>query len=131
MDQREALSNAKQKQPTVSPLVEDGIKLLPSVTDVFSRSRDMYVYLQAYEPGAATVQPLVAFVTFYRGDQKAFETAPLPATEAMANKLKTVPLRFQFALSKLPPGRYTCQVTVLDPASNKAAFWQKPIMLVQ
>jgi hypothetical protein len=119
------------KQPTVSPLVEDGIKLLPSVTDVFSRSRDMYVYLQAYEPGAAAVEPLIAFVTFYRGDQKAFETAPLPATEAMTNKLKTVPLRFQFPLSKLPPGRYNCQVTVLDPTTNKAAFWQKPIMLVQ
>jgi VWFA-related protein len=130
-DSREALANAKMKQPTVSPLVEDGIKLLPSVTDVFSRSRDMYVYLQAYEPGAATVEPLIAFVTFYRGDQKAFETAPLPATEAMTNKLKTVPLRFQFPLSKLPPGKYNCQVTVLDPTTNKAAFWQKPVMLVQ
>jgi len=130
-DVKAALINAKQKQPTVSPLVEDGIKLLPSVTRVFSRSRDMYVFLQAYEPGAATVQPLVAFVTFYRGDQKAFETAPLPATEAMTNKLKTVPLRFQFPLSKLPAGKYNCQVTVLDPASNKAAFWQTQVMLVQ
>jgi VWFA-related protein len=128
---KDALSNAKQKEPTVSPLVEDGIKLIPSVTDVFSRSRDMFVYLQAYEPGAATVQPLVAFVTFYRGDQKAFETAPLPVTEAMTNKLKTMPLRFQFPLNKLPPGKYNCQVTVLDPSSNKAAFWQKPVMLVQ
>jgi hypothetical protein len=131
LDPRDALSNAKQKQPTVSPLVEDGIKLMPSVTDVFSRSRDMYVYLQAYEPDAATVQPLVAFVTFYRGDQKAFETAPLPVTEAMTNKIKTMPLRFQFSLKKLPPGKYNCQVTVLDPSSNKAAFWQKPVMLVQ
>jgi VWFA-related protein len=131
LDVRDALSNAKQKQPTVSPLVEDGIKLIPSVTDVFSRSRDMYVYLQAYEPGAATVQPLIAFVTFYRGDQKAFETAPQPVTEAMTNKLKTMPLRFQFPLNKLAPGRYNCQVTVLDPSSNKAAFWQKPVMLVQ
>jgi VWFA-related protein len=128
---RDALINAKQKAPTVSPLVEDGIKLLPSVTDVFSRSRDMYVYLQAYEPGAATAQPLVAFVTFYRGDQKAFETAPLPITEAMANKLKTMAVRFQFPLSKLSPGKYNCQVTVLDPAANKAAFWQQPVMLVQ
>ena len=34
----------------------------------------MYVYLQAYEPAATTVQPLVAFVTFYRGQTKVFET---------------------------------------------------------
>ena len=31
---------------------QDGQKLIPSVTRVFSRSRDMYVYLQAYEPAA-------------------------------------------------------------------------------
>jgi hypothetical protein len=111
-------------------LVEDGIKLMPSVTDVFSRSRDMYVFLQAYEPTAPTVQPLLAFVSFYRGDQKAFETAPLPVTEAMANKLKTMPVRFQFPLNKLPVGKYNCQVTVLDPAGNKAAFWQRQVMLV-
>jgi VWFA-related protein len=128
---RDALINAKQKQPTVSPLVEDGIKLLPSVTRVFSRSRDMFVYLQAYEPGAATVQPLVAFVTFYRGDQKAFETAPIPVTGAMTNNIKTMPVRFQFSLGKLPLGKYNCQVTILDPAANKAAFWQQPVMLVQ
>ena len=43
----------------------------------------MYVYLQAYQPAAATMQPLVAFVTFYRGQTKAFETPPLPVTEGM------------------------------------------------
>jgi hypothetical protein len=30
----------------------------------------MYVYLQAYEQGAASVQPLVAFVSFYRAQPK-------------------------------------------------------------
>ncbi len=109
----------------MSPLVEDGIKLIPSVTDVFSRSRDMYVFLQAYEPGAATVEPLVAFVTFYRGDQKAFETAPLPITEAMTNKLKTMPVRFQFPLNKLAPGKYNCQVTVLDPDREQGRILAK------
>ena len=47
------------------------------MTRVFSKSRDLYVFLQAYERGATTTQPLVAFVSFYRGDVKAFETAPL------------------------------------------------------
>jgi hypothetical protein len=32
-------------------------------------------------------------------------------------------------MSKLPPGKYTCQVTVLDPKDQKAAFWQAPIMV--
>jgi hypothetical protein len=89
----------------------------------------MYVYLQAYEPNSETTKPLVAFVTFYRGRTKEFETAPLPVTEGMANRLKTVPLKFSLSLGKLPPGRYTCQVTVLDPGGQKAAFWQTPVML--
>jgi hypothetical protein len=52
-------------------------------------------------------------------------------TEGLDAKTKAVPLRFSLALSKLPPGRYDCQVSVVDPAAQKAAFWQLPIMLIQ
>jgi len=41
-----------------------------------------------------------------------------------------VPLRFSLAVDALPPGQYDCQVTVLDPTGQKAAFWQAPIMLI-
>jgi len=132
MDIREKLYTAgKSKLPEMSPLIQDGQMLVPSVTRVFSRNRDMYVYLQAYQPTATTIQPLVAFVTFYRGQVKAFETAPLPVTEGINNRLKTVPLRFSLSLAKLPTGRYNCQVTVIDPTAQKASYWQSAIMLVQ
>ena len=132
MEVRDALFNVavKDKLPSVDPLVQDGLKLIPSVTRVFSTNRDMYVYLQAYERGQTSEQPLVAFVTFYRGQNKAFETPPLPVTEGMDPKSKAVPLRFNLALSKLQPGKYDCQVTVLDPTSQKANFWQAPVVLV-
>ena len=133
-DLKDALYNAaakqKDKAETANPLVQDGQKLIPSVTRVFSKSRDMYVYLQAYEPSAASTQPLVAFVAFYRGQTKAFETPPVQVTEGLNNRLKTVPLKFSLSLGKLPPGEYNCQVTVLDPNGQKAAFWQAPVMLV-
>ena len=62
VDLRDALYTAgKGKAPDLNPLILDGQKLIPSVTRVFSKSRDMYVYLQAYQPGAANIQPLVAF----------------------------------------------------------------------
>ena len=38
----------------------DGRKLIPSVTRVFSKGREFYVYLQAYQRAAAETQPLVA-----------------------------------------------------------------------
>jgi len=97
---------------------------------VFSKSRDMYVYLQAYERSATTTQPMVAFVTFYRGQTKAFETTPLQVVDGLDAKSKALPLKFSLSLSKLPPGEYTCQVTVLDPMGQKAAFWQAPVMLI-
>jgi hypothetical protein len=111
--------------------VQDGQKLIPSVTRVFSKSRDLYVYLQAYEPTANSIQPLIAFVTFYRGQTKAFETQPLRVSDGLNNRLKTIPLKFNLSLNQLSPGEYNCQVTVLDPAAGKAAFWQAPVMVVQ
>jgi len=133
VDLRDALYNAlkdKDKAETTNPLVQGGQKLIPSVTRVFSKSRDMYIYLQAYERSATTTQPLVAFVTFYRGQTKAFETPPLPVTEGMDPKSKAVPLRFSVSLAKFSSGEYNCQVTVLDPSGQKAAFWQAAVMLV-
>jgi VWFA-related protein len=124
-------TSAQAVNQQVNPLVYEGHMLMPSVTRVFSRNRDMYVYLQAYERDATAIRPLVAFVTFYRGHNKAFETPPLPVTDGLDPKTHAVPLRFSLALSKLPPGKYDCQVSVVDPASQKAAFWQTPVMLIQ
>ena len=131
IDLKDALYTVKKDTAeTVNPLVEDGQKLIPSVTRVFSRSREIYVYLQAYEPGATDTQPLVAFVSFYRAQAKAFETAPIELKTNTGSKLKTVPVRFTVPLNALSPGEYTCQVTVLNPMGQKAAFWQGAIMLV-
>lgn len=90
----------------------------------------MLVYLQAYQPDAVTAAPLLAFVTLYRGSAEAFETTPVEVKEALPNRLRTMPLAFSLALDELPPGEYKCQVTVLDAATWKAAFWQAPIRIV-
>jgi VWFA-related protein len=133
VDLKDALYNAvkgKDRGETANPLVRDGQKLIPSVTRVFSKSRDMYVYLQAYQQGVADVQPLIAFVSLYAGQKKAFETQPIEIQSGSTNRLKTMPIQFSIALTTLPPGKYDCQVTVLDPTAQKAAFWQAPIVLV-
>jgi hypothetical protein len=41
-----------------------------------------------------------------------------------------LPIKLSFGLSKLKPGEYNCQVTVLDPTGQKAAFWQAPVMMI-
>jgi VWFA-related protein len=134
--QRVPLSNAiynakKETAEQLNPLVYDGQKLMPSITRVFARSRDLYVFLQAYQRADHTAPvPLVAFVTFYRGDKKALETTPLAITGEVDAKSKAMPLRFSVPLAGLSAGRYDCQVTVLAPGATKAAFWRAPIVIV-
>lgn len=130
---KDALYNAvkgKDKEEPVNPLVQDGKKLIPSVTRVFRKGRDMYVYLQAYEPAAQDVQPVVAFASFYHGQTKIFETQPMIVTGGLNSRLKTVPLSLSIPTDQLAPGEYDCQITVLDPTGHKAAFWRAPVMLV-
>ena len=86
---------------------------------------------QAYQQAGDAAHPLIAYVTFYRGQTKAFETPPMQVTESINNRLRTMPLKFSFSMQKLPPGEYLCQVTVIDAMGEKAAFWQAPVMLAQ
>jgi hypothetical protein len=131
-DLKDALYNAKQKDgaDTANPLFQDGRKLIPSVTRVFSKVRRMHVYLQAYERGSAAVQPFVALVSFYRGQEKVFETAPVEVAAVLGEQLKTIPIQFEIPLADVAPGQYDCQVTVLNPNSRKAVFWRAPVVVV-
>jgi len=129
----DALYNVARKKvdgEAANPLVQDGQKLVPSVTRVFSQSRQIYVYLQAYEQNATAVQSLIAFVGFYNGQTKAFETRPLEVSSAWNNSVKTIPLLFSVSLNDITPGKYDCQVSVLDHTGQKVAFWRAPIAVV-
>jgi VWFA-related protein len=128
----EALYSVKttDKQSVGHPLVLNGRKLLPSVTRVFSASRDMHVYLEAYQQYAETMQPLIAFATFYRDGAKVYETQPVTVTDGVQRTSRAIPVRLLIPLGDLPPGRYDWQVTVIDPAGRRAAFSQAPVAVV-
>ena len=87
------------------------------------------MFLQAYQRGATSTQPLVGFVTFYRDGVKALETPPLAVTDGLDPKSKAVPLRFSVPLESLTAGRYDVQVTVASPAGQKVTFWRAPIVV--
>src|ERR1700728_741792 len=154
----DALYNATRgkeqaKDDAANPLVQDGQKLIPSVTRVFSRDREMYVYLQAYQkdiappppatqastgaavaaaaPAIDTNAPLFAWVTFYRDQKMVYETPPVAMTAQASTRLGVVPFSFHIGLGTLAAGQYQCQISVLDPADHRAAFWQGSVMVVQ
>ena len=122
--------NKEARGQANNPLIEDGQKLIPSVTRVFSRSRDLHIYLQAYERDAATMHPLAAVVTLLKGEDVVFESPAYTVIEGMDPKSKAVPFKLSLALGPVEPGEYAFQITVLDPTMQKAAFWQAPIKIV-
>jgi VWFA-related protein len=126
----DALFTVQQKisAEVSNPLVYGGLKLIPGVTRTLGADRDWYVFLQAYERDSTKVRPLVAFVTFYRAGVKMFETDPL-GVDSWDPKTRALPIRFTIARGTLTPGAYDCQVTVLDPSGNRAAFWRSDVQI--
>jgi VWFA-related protein len=126
----DALFTVQQKisADVSNPLVEGGLKLIPAVTRTLSANRDWYVFLQAYERDSTKIRPLVAFVTFYRDVAKVFETEAI-GIDTWDPKTRAVPIRFTIARGSLEPGNYDCQVTVLDPSGNRAAFARSAIQI--
>ena len=139
VDLKDALYDAAKakdrlKEATVNPLVQDGRKLVPSVTRVFSTSREMYVFLQAYKPapalGQPVAKPLLAFVSLYLAGSKVLETPPIAVAPGGATRLGVTPLGFTVATTGLNAGDYDCQITVVDPSTAKTTFWRAPIRFV-
>ncbi len=110
VDLKDALFNAEKskdraKEEGVNPLVQNGQKLIPSVTRVFRQNQNMYVYLQAYEQGVSGKQPIVAFVSLYSEQTKAFETQPMEMTRGLNNRSANDALQLQHSAQPASAGR--------------------------
>ena len=84
--------------------------------------------LQVQPPSAN--QPILAFVTFYRDEQKVYETTPVAVLPDASTRLGIAPIHLKLGLGQLSPGTYQCQVSLLDPSTQRAAFWQGPVKIV-
>jgi hypothetical protein len=110
-----------------NPLVVGDEKVVPSITKVFRRNQNMTISFDVYDaapdpanPRARRVQ--VSMSLFNEKGVKAFEAAPLTATELAATRPNAVPVQLQVPLKGLAPGRYTCQLNVIDEVGRKFAF---------
>ncbi len=131
----DALYNARKgkdlaKQTAANPLIVDNRKLIPSVTRVFGRSRPLFVYLQGYEQGTASGEPLVSYVSLYKNGVKQLDTRQIATTPVTGVTVTSVPMSFTVDLKQLSPGEYDCQVTVLAPKSGRTQFWRGPLEIV-
>ena len=123
-----ATGNLDKKAMADHPLIQNGQKIVPSVTRAFRRDQTLYVYLEAFEPESP--RPLETTVAFYRGKTKVFEAPADVSKEAFKAQTKVQPIKIGIPLAALEPGRYTCQVSVIDAQSQKVAFWRAPMAVL-
>jgi VWFA-related protein len=143
-NQQESLSQqiagAKNEKKLVSnnPLIDEkGAKLMPNVTKVFRPGQNIFVYLEVYDPTIPDSLPerfriadVEASLALYRGDKKIFETAPVRSSRLFTNRDGVLPVRLQVPVSDIKPGKYSCQINVIDAFGRKFAFPRTSLAVV-
>ncbi len=97
----------------------------------------MLAYLEVYDPvipdgmpenfRGATVQ---ARMTLYQKGKKVFESQPVRAGKPLASRPSTLPVWINAPLKTLTPGKYECQVTVIDQFGRKFAFQRTVVAIL-
>jgi VWFA-related protein len=109
---------------SASPLVREGLELLPSLTHVVDRTQKMYFYYEVYDPqiaegGSALLKTSLAF---YRGAVKVFETPLVERSDLDAADRRAALFQFEVPAEAFKPGLYTCQVNIIDDVAGRFAF---------
>ena len=108
---------------TSSPLVRDGVQLVPNLTHIIGADQHLYFYYEVYDPAMDNGAPqLRTSLAFYRGRTKVFETPIVERTQVDAADRHAAVFQFEVPGGSLKPGLYTCQVTVIDAVAGRFAF---------
>ena len=125
-------SNRKTLQS--SPLMFGDDKLVPNITKVFRRSQNLYITFDVYDaapdPKTADLRKVaVSLSLFNQKGMKAFQASPVEATDLASTRPNAVPVQIQVPLKTLAPGRYTCQLNVVDEVGRKFSFPRQAIVV--
>jgi VWFA-related protein len=138
-NQREAVTatvgaaDNNKKVLAVHPLVQDGQKILPSITKVFRKDQTMYVFFEVYDPGMdpdRKVPSLTAEIELISGGRRVFTSAPVRQNKLADKRPGVAQFSFQIPLAKIAPGQYISQVNVIDETGHKFAFPRNEIVLL-
>jgi VWFA-related protein len=138
MKQQIATAEKDKKLLKQNPMINSaGEKIVPNITRVFRPGQNLLVYLEVYDPTVPENMPenfrmtaVTANLAFYSQDAKVFETQPIHANRPSQDRPNVLPLNLQIPVSQLKPGRYTCQVNVIDELGKKFAFPRTSMVVV-
>jgi VWFA-related protein len=116
------LQNAAGRK-TSSPLVRNGMELVPNLTHIVGRNQKLYFYYEVYDPTQENGAPQVrTSLAFYRGRVKVFETPVVERTEIDAADRHAALFQFEVPADSFKAGLYTCQVNIIDAVASRFAF---------
>jgi hypothetical protein len=108
---------------TSSPLVRDGVELVPNLTHIVGGDQHVYFYYEVYDPALDNGSPqLRTSLAFYRGRTKVFETPVVERTHIDVADRHAAVFQFDVPGGSLKPGLYTCQITVIDAVAGRFTF---------
>ena len=138
--------NADKKSQ--SPLVRDGFEWIPNLPHVFRQDQHLYFLYEVYDPsrvkaaGASAPAPspgmmrretgavrVLTSIEFLSGGVKVYETALVEAKAVNVLDRNAVEFQFDVALGQLTPGKYICQVNVIDDAGGSFTFPRMALLL--
>ncbi|HEY1950322.1 MAG TPA: VWA domain-containing protein [Bryobacteraceae bacterium] len=142
-NQREPVANQvagvknSKKLVASNPLIDDGKKLMPSVTRVFRPGQNLLIYAEVYDPTIPDYLPenfrranIAASFAIYRGDKKVFETAAVRANRLAENRDGTLPVWLQLPVNSIEPGKYEGQLNLIDEFGRKFAFPRRSLAVL-
>jgi len=133
-NQREPLTAAvgtaeklTKKTVAANPLIVGEEKVVPNITKVFRQNQSLYVSFDVYDaqPDASNAKARkikVSMSWFNQKGGKAFDVGPLDFTQVADTRPEAVPVNIQVPLKDIAPGRYVCQINVVDETGRKFAF---------
>jgi hypothetical protein len=124
-----------KKEVSADPLIDGDEKVVPNITHVFRRNQNLYITFDVYDawpdPANSKARRVkVSMSLFNQKGAKAFEVGPLAESQIASTRPETVPVKFQVPLKDLAPGRYVCQINVVDEVGRKFAFPRAPLVVV-
>jgi len=129
-----AAEQTNRKNAAANPLIAGDEKIVPNITKLFRRAQNLYVSFDVYDPApdpaAPSARKVAVTMSFF--DQKGiktFEAGPIRATEVAATRPNAVPVQIQVPLKSLAPGRYVCQLNVVDEVGRKFAFHRANVVI--
>jgi VWFA-related protein len=122
-----AAERFQRRAAEANPLIVGDEKIVPNVTKVFRRSQNMYVSFDVYDAAADPKDAQqrhveVSMSLFNQKGVKSFEAGPIEATQTVGTRPNAVPVQLQVPLKGIAPGRYICQLNVVDQVGRKFAF---------